>query len=57
VGGACSTHRGDDKRAQNFLKSLNHAEPIRTLFRQNAELLNVEVGGQYNHHWVLKCKY
>jgi hypothetical protein len=36
--------------------SENHTKRINTLFWQNVELLNVEVGGAYSYHWVLEGK-
>jgi hypothetical protein len=34
--------------------SENHKKPLNTLYGQNAELLNVKVGGTYSYHWALK---
>jgi hypothetical protein len=31
----------------------NRAKLINTLYAQNAELLNVKVGGTYSYHWAL----
>jgi hypothetical protein len=34
--------------------SENHTKSINTLYRQNAELLDVKAGGTYKHHLALK---
>jgi hypothetical protein len=36
--------------------SENHMKPINTLCGQNAELLNVKVGGTYSYHCAFKCQ-
>jgi hypothetical protein len=34
----------------------NRVKPIKkTACGQNAELLNIKVGGTYIYHWILKC--
>jgi hypothetical protein len=38
----------------NAVCSQTHTKHINTICRQNVEFLNVEPGGTYSNHWVLK---